>query len=122
MMGIGGAIVLDEARRLDDAHDIGVELIAVEAVPRNVVERPRAHAAPLRQDSARVLIHPNARKIRRWRRRGPLIRGGRWSGSCLSPGLSCAPFGGKKTWLWRPCNPCRSPLKRPPAGSSSGLA
>src|SRR5258706_5466610 len=64
MMGIGGAVVLDEARRLDDAYDIGVELIAVEAIPRNVVERPRSHAASSRQLGAQRLYtnEPSAMK------------------------------------------------------------
>src|SRR5271169_874915 len=46
MVRVGAAIQLDEARRLDDRHDLRVELAAIEPVPANIVERPRAHAAP----------------------------------------------------------------------------
>src|SRR5207248_1108239 len=62
MMGISGAIVLDEARRLDDAHDVGFELIAIEAVPRNVVERPGAHTASGGPVSHGLLIHQPRRR------------------------------------------------------------
>src|SRR5437879_1731847 len=58
MVGIGGAIVLDEARRLDDTHDLGIELIALKAIPGNVVERPRSHAASRRQSGA-VCLYTN---------------------------------------------------------------
>src|ERR1700674_1505984 len=46
MVGIVAAIVFDEAPRLDDPHDLRIELAAVEASPVNIIERPGAHAAP----------------------------------------------------------------------------
>src|SRR5439155_13704601 len=46
MMSVGAAVVFDEARRLDDPHDIRIELAAIEAIPRNFVERPVPHGAP----------------------------------------------------------------------------
>src|SRR6202049_4978314 len=97
MMGIGGAVMFDQARRLDDAKDVGLELRPIEALPRNVVERPRAHAASLRQNHAPLSIHPNARKIARWRRRD-MRDPAREVGLALasSPALSCGGnFGGK---------------------------
>src|SRR5262249_46879109 len=33
MVSVGAAVVFDEARRLDDLHDIRIELTAIEAVP-----------------------------------------------------------------------------------------
>ena len=38
-----GAVLLDQARRLDDAQQLGLDLGAVEALPGNVVQRPRSH-------------------------------------------------------------------------------
>src|SRR5204862_4376570 len=49
MMRVGCAIVLDEARRLDDSDQLGIDPAPIEAMPGNIVERPRAHAAPLCQ-------------------------------------------------------------------------
>jgi len=41
--GIIGAVLLDQARRLDDAQELGLDPGGIEAVPGNVVERPRSH-------------------------------------------------------------------------------
>jgi hypothetical protein len=46
MMRVGGAIVFDEARRLDDAHHLRIELIAIELIPRDVIEHPAPHGVP----------------------------------------------------------------------------
>src|SRR5262249_23104250 len=45
VMRIGRAVVLDKARRLDDPHEFRIDPAPVEVVPRNIVERPRAHPA-----------------------------------------------------------------------------
>ena len=55
MMGIGRTVMLDQACRLDDAEDVGIELCPIEALPGNIVERPRAHAASRRQPGAQCL-------------------------------------------------------------------
>ena len=47
MMRVGRAIVFDEARRLDDAHNIWIELAAVETVPGNIIERPAVHGSAI---------------------------------------------------------------------------
>src|SRR6516162_9858724 len=48
MVRIGAAIGFDQARRLDDSHDLQIELAPIETIPGNVVERPVAHdASPL---------------------------------------------------------------------------
>ena len=50
---VSAAIMLDEARRLDDADELRIELVALEALPGNIVERPPGHSASLRRrDSA----------------------------------------------------------------------
>src|SRR4029077_3670309 len=46
VMGVRAAIVFDKTRGLDDPHDLRIELILLEAIPGNVVERPMAHGAP----------------------------------------------------------------------------
>src|SRR5580704_8217716 len=46
MMRVGGAIVFDEARRLDDAHHLRIELIAIEPMPGDVIEHPARHSVP----------------------------------------------------------------------------
>src|SRR5260370_1129735 len=43
ILGVVGAVLLDQARRLDDAEYVGLDLGAVEPAPGNVVERPRCH-------------------------------------------------------------------------------
>src|SRR5207237_7564060 len=43
MTRIGAAIVFDKACRLDDPHNLRIELAAVEAIPRDFVESPAAH-------------------------------------------------------------------------------
>ncbi len=40
------AVLLDQARRLDDAQQLGIDLGAVEPLPGNIVERPGTHAIP----------------------------------------------------------------------------
>src|SRR6516225_10022936 len=47
MICVGTSVVFDEARRLDDRHDIWIELAAVKAVPRNIVERPVPHGCAI---------------------------------------------------------------------------
>ncbi len=57
MMGIGRAIMLYQARRLDDADDLGIELRRIETVPGNIVERPQAHAAFSPADHHRSVLY-----------------------------------------------------------------
>ena len=47
IVGVVGAVLLDDARRLDHAQELGIDLGAIEALPRNIVERPAAQPAPL---------------------------------------------------------------------------
>jgi len=49
MMRVGCAIVLDQARRLDDRDQLGIDLAPIKAVPGNIIKRPGSHAACLRQ-------------------------------------------------------------------------
>src|ERR1043166_3208623 len=49
VMRVSGAVVLDQACRLDDPHEFRIDPAWIEPVPPNVVERPPAHAAPLCQ-------------------------------------------------------------------------
>jgi hypothetical protein len=46
MVRVSRAIVFDEARRLDDAHHLWIELIAIKPIPRNVIKPPAAHRPP----------------------------------------------------------------------------
>ena len=67
VMGVGPAIVFDKARRLDDPHDLRIDLAAIEPVPRNIVERPAAHhvlVTPAKAEgrSRKVVRRPRRRK------------------------------------------------------------
>src|SRR5207247_618058 len=92
VVGVGGAVVLDEARRLDDADDVRIELRPIEAVPGNIVERPRAHAVSHRQLEAECLY------TNEWNAMKSLPRGAGESfkasaanlGQCLELGLGDA--------------------------------
>ncbi len=42
-----GAVLLDDARRFDDAQQFGIELCRLETLPRNIVERPMWHGASI---------------------------------------------------------------------------
>src|SRR4051812_40835857 len=44
MMRISLTVMLDQARRLDNRHQLGIDRRRIEPVPRDVVERPGAHA------------------------------------------------------------------------------
>src|SRR5260370_380934 len=71
VMGIGRAVMLTEARRLDDAEDVGIQLRPIEALPGNIVERPRAHAASRRPLGAQCLYTNERNAVK------SLSRGGR---------------------------------------------
>src|SRR5438045_812206 len=45
IFGVIGSVALDEARRLDDAQQLDVNLAGLEAIPGDVVQRPMAHLA-----------------------------------------------------------------------------
>src|SRR5215472_11321929 len=62
MMRIGVAVEFDEARRLDDPDDLGVDRAPVETVPGNIVERPMAHAGFRAEIRSGVRYTPPARK------------------------------------------------------------
>src|SRR5271170_1504985 len=61
MVRVGPAIMFDKARRLDDRDDLRVELVEIEPVPANIVESPRAHAAPSGICDV-PLLHPQGRR------------------------------------------------------------
>ena len=45
VLRVVGAVLLDQARRLDDAQEIGLDPGGVEAIPGDILERPRSHDA-----------------------------------------------------------------------------
>ena len=62
MVGVGAAIELDDRGGLDDPDKLGVELVPIEPVPRDIIETPNASCRlPARHRIAP--IHPCISKL-----------------------------------------------------------